>query len=96
MSTRLSKAAAGRLATAGTEAEPDMTAEEVLRVLARIARTGKPGDRLPRGGAAGPADGDVPQKAGDVHTLAELVLGAQRRLPEPAIDVTADRAGREQ
>jgi hypothetical protein len=46
MSTRLSKAAAGRLATAGTEAEPDMTAEEVLRVLARIARTGKPRDRL--------------------------------------------------
>src|SRR6266853_282818 len=44
MKPHLAEAAADRLARAADDAP--MAEEEVLRVLARIARTGKPGDRL--------------------------------------------------
>jgi hypothetical protein len=48
MKPRLVNAAADRLATpaAGTPSEEPVTEDEVLRVLARIARTGRAGDRL--------------------------------------------------
>ena len=45
MKMRLPAAAASRIANAPSD-EPAMTEAEVLRVLARIARTGKPADRL--------------------------------------------------
>ena len=45
MANRLADAAAERLSSAERD-EPEMTVTGVMRVLARIARTGKPGDRL--------------------------------------------------
>ena len=45
MRSRLADAATERLSNPSGD-EPAMTEDEVLRVLARIARHGKPGDRL--------------------------------------------------
>ena len=42
---RIAEAAAERLAASAAE-EPPIAPEEMLRILARIARTGRPGDRL--------------------------------------------------
>jgi hypothetical protein len=89
MKPHLAGAAADRLARA-TEDGP-MAEEEVLLVLARIARTGKPGDRLRAAELigkhlgmfrdAGPPDSKM--------SFAELVLAASRKreLPTAATEV---------
>src|SRR5439155_17276104 len=46
MKPRLAGAAIDRLANTSAADEPPMTEDEVMRVLARIARSGKPSDRL--------------------------------------------------
>jgi hypothetical protein len=46
MRSRLVDAAAGRLASTAIADEPEITEAEMMKLLARIARTGKPGDRL--------------------------------------------------
>jgi|GEM_PF-5660992 len=46
MKSQLANAAAGRLANTTIVDELEMTEPEMVRLLARIARTGKPGDRL--------------------------------------------------
>ena len=46
MKSQLANAAAGRLANTTIVDELEMTEPEMMRLLARIARTGKPGDRL--------------------------------------------------
>jgi hypothetical protein len=80
MKPRLVNAAAGRLATpaAGALSEGPVTEDEVLRVLARIARTGRAGDRLRAAELIGKQLGMFRQEGERGATFEELVLGAER------------------
>src|SRR4051812_29990143 len=74
MKPHLAEAAADRLARAADDAP--MAEEEVLRVLARIARTAKPGDRLRAAELIGKQlgmFGDAGERDG-ATSFAELVL----------------------
>ena len=66
-----------------------MGEDEVLRVLARIARTGKPGDRLRAAELLGRQLGMFREQGEDRGpTLEDLVLAAgnsRKRLPEGAV-----------
>src|SRR3954471_2361366 len=95
MKPRLAEAAADRLARAAGDAP--MAEEEVLRVLAPIARTGKPGDRRPGAEPLGKQLGmfrDAGERDG-ATSFAELVLAAQRKRELPAasevVDLHAER-----
>jgi hypothetical protein len=95
MKPHLAEAAADRLARAADDVP--MAEEEVLRVLARIARTGKPGDRLRAAELIGKQLGlfrDVGERDG-ARNFAELVLAAQRKRELPAasevVDLHAER-----
>jgi hypothetical protein len=84
MKPHLAEAAADRLARAADDAP--MAEEEVMRVLARIARTGKPGDRLRAAELIGKQRGmfrDAGERDGAM-SYAELVLAAQRKRELPA------------
>jgi hypothetical protein len=84
MKPRLAGAAAERLASFVDDAP--MAEDEVLRVLARIARTGKPADRLRAAELIGKQLGmfrDAGQ-ADAAMSYAELVLAAQRKRELPA------------
>jgi hypothetical protein len=90
MKPHLAEAAADRLARAADDAP--MAEEEVLRVLARIARTGKPGDRLRAAEMIGKQLGlfrDVGERDG-AKSYAELVLAAQRKRELPAANEVVD------
>lgn len=64
---------------AGAASEEPVTEDEVLRVLARIARTGKPGDRLRAAELIGKQLGMFRQQEGDRGpTLEELIVEADR------------------
>ena len=81
MRSRLANSALERLASAPGD-EPEMTVPEVMRVLARIARTGKPGDRLRAAELIGRQLGmfkDGPER-GRMLTLEDLV---PKRIPRP-------------
>ena len=72
-----------------------MAEEEVLRVLARIARTGKPGDRLRAAELIGKQLGMF-RDAGERDrgmSYAELVLAAQRKRELPAASEVVDLYG---
>jgi hypothetical protein len=101
MKPRLVDAAQDRLVSPPTGPQTALDAplgeEDVLRVLARIARTGKPGDRLRAAELIGKQlgmfrDGDRP---GSGMSFAELVLAASRKRELPAasevVDLSADR-----
>src|SRR3954471_22689575 len=95
MKPHLAEAAADRLARAADDAP--MAEEEVLRVLARIARTGKPGDRLRAAELIGKQLGmfrDAGERDG-AESFAEMVLAAQRKRELPAasevVDLHAER-----
>jgi len=99
MKPRLVDAAQDRLATAATgpqtALDAALTEEDVL--LARIARTGKPGDRLRAAELVGKQLGMFREEARRGPTLEEMVLeaGSLRRsrvLAAPGINVTADNA----
>jgi hypothetical protein len=84
MKSRLANAASERLATALAD-EPVMNEDEVLRVLARIARHGKPSDRLRAAELIGRRLGMFSEKnepAGHV-TLEQLV---PKRIPRPPVN----------
>jgi hypothetical protein len=86
MKARIAQAAADRLAI-GVEDVP-MTEDEVLRVLARIARTGKPADRLRAAELIGKQLGMFRESAERGMTLEELITDALRdgrRLPAGAV-----------
>jgi hypothetical protein len=95
MKPHLAEAAADRLARAADDAP--MAEEEVLRVLARIARTGKPGDRLRAAELIGKQLGmfrDAGERDG-AKSFAEMVLAAQRKRELPAASEVLDlHAGR--
>jgi hypothetical protein len=95
MKPHLAEAAADRLARAADDAP--MAEEEVLRVLARIARTGKPGDRLRAAELIGKQLGmfrDTGERDG-AQSFAEMVLAAQRKRELPAASEVFDlHAGR--
>lgn len=100
MKPRLAGAAADRLVSATAAPEPPMTEDEVMRVLARIARCGKPSDRLRAAELIGKQLGMFRDKGpGGGATLEDLVLAADRRfrLPKPAvtIEVVDPYAGRQ-
>jgi hypothetical protein len=81
MKPRLVNAAADRLAmpAAGAPSEEPVTQDEVLRVLARIARTGRAGDRLRAAELIGKQLGMFRQQEGDRGpTLEEMILEADR------------------
>ena len=62
-----------------------MGVTDVMRVLARIAKTGKPGDRLRAAELIGRQLGMFREKEGEPgRSFADLVLAAQRRSP-PAL-----------
>src|SRR3954463_2971180 len=95
MKPHLAEAAADRLARATDDAP--MAEEEVLRVLARIARTAKPGDRLRAAELIGKQlgmFGDAGERDG-ATSFAELVLAAQRKRELSAasevVDLHAER-----
>jgi hypothetical protein len=93
MKPHLAEAAADRLARAADDAP--MAEEEVLRVLARIARTGKPGDRLRAAELIGKQLGmfrDAGERDG-VRNFAELVLAAQRKRELPPANEVVDLNG---
>ena len=78
MRPRLADAAAERLGTSqDTSAEP-MAEAEVLRVLGRIARTGKPGDRLRAAELLGRHIGMFREQGERGQSMADLVLAASR------------------
>jgi hypothetical protein len=80
MKPSLAGAAIDRLTSAPTAAEPPMTEDEVLRVLARIDRTGKPSDRLRAAELVGRQLGMFRDAGtGGGATLEEMVLAADRR-----------------
>jgi hypothetical protein len=89
MKPHLAGAAADRLATA--TGEGPMAEEEILLVLAKIARTGRPGDRLRAAELIGKHLGMFrdPGQPDSGMTFAELVLAAQRQreLPTAATEV---------
>src|SRR5438067_11773823 len=90
MKPHLAGVAADRLARAADDAP--MAEEEVLRVLARIARTGKPGDRLRGAELVGKQLGmfrDAGEREG-AGNLAVLVRAAQRRRELPAASEVVD------
>jgi hypothetical protein len=98
MKPRLVHAAADRLAspTSGPQTALDtpLGEQDVLRVLARIARTGKPGDRLRAAELIGKQLGMFREEAQRGATFEEIVLEAERlrrcRLsPAPSVEVTA-------
>src|SRR4051812_41535276 len=76
MKPHLAEAAADRLARAADDAP--MAEAEVLRILARIARTGKPGDRLRAAELVGKQLGMFREEARRGPTLEEMVLEAER------------------
>jgi hypothetical protein len=101
MKPRLVDAAADRLASpsAGPQTALDaaLTEEDVLRILARIARTGKPGDRLRAAELVGKQLGMFREEARRGPTLEEMVLEADRLrrsrlLAAPGINVAAENA----
>src|SRR4051812_13343893 len=92
MKPHLAGVAADRLARAADGAP--MAEDEVLRVLARIARTGKPGDRLRAAELIGKQLGMFREETQHGPTLEEIVLEAERlrrcRLSAaPLVEVTA-------
>jgi hypothetical protein len=98
MKPRLVHAAADRLASPITGPQTALDAplaeQDVLRVLARIARTGKPGDRLRAAELIGKQLGMFREEAQRGPTLEEIVLEAERlrrcRLSAaPSVEVTA-------
>ena len=75
MKPRLAGAAIDRLANTSAADEPPMTEDEVMRVLARFARSGKPSDRLRAAELIGKQLGMFRDKGpGGGATLEELVL----------------------
>jgi hypothetical protein len=95
MKPHLTGAAADRLARA-TEDGP-MAEEEVLLVLAKIARTGRPGDRLRAAELIGKQLGMF-REAGEgdrAMSYAELVLAAQRQRELPAAATEVVELGRD-
>ena len=82
MKPRLVDAAQDRLATAATgpqtALDAALTEEDVLRILALIARTGKPGDRLRAAELVGKQLGMFREDARRGPTLEEMVLEADR------------------
>jgi hypothetical protein len=90
MKRLLAEAAAGRIRSSDSVAEP-MTEAEVLGVLARIARTGKPGDRLRAVELIGRHMGMFREKTPDPGTsFADLILAASRKRELRAVDVVID------
>src|SRR4051794_20843717 len=90
MKPHLAEAAADRLARAADDAP--MAEEEVLRVLARIARTAKPGDRLRAAELIGKQLGMFrgAGERGGAKSFAEMVLAAQRKRELPAANEVVD------
>ena len=89
MKARLAEAAQERLATSAAEEAP-LSEAEVLRVLARIARRGRAGDRLRAAELIGKHLGMFREKAaGEGMSLADLVpeSGRRRQLPAVTIEV---------
>ncbi len=80
MKPRLADAAAERLGTSTDAGAEPITEAEVLRVLARIARTGKPGDRLRAAELLGRHMGMFREQGNDEPgvSLADLILRAGR------------------
>jgi hypothetical protein len=78
-SIRTSANARGRAAS-----EEPVTEHEVLRVLARIARTGKAGDRLRAAELIGKQLGMFRQEGDRGPTLEEMILEAERMRRERA------------
>lgn len=89
MKPHLAGAAADRLA--GATKDGPMAEDEVLLVLAKIARTARPGDRLRAAELIGKHLGMFrdPAQPDSAMTFAELVLAAQRQreLPTAANEV---------
>jgi hypothetical protein len=81
MKSRLENAALERLTQAIAD-EPAMTEQEVLRVLASIARRGKPSDRLRAAELIGRQLGMFREQSGESRgvTLEQLV---PKRIPRP-------------
>jgi hypothetical protein len=79
MKARLAEAALERLTNSAADEAP-LSEGEVLSGLARVARTGKPGDRLRAAELIGKHLGIFGEKPfGEGRSFAELVLAAQRR-----------------
>ena len=82
MRSRLVDAAAGRLANS-TGDEPPITEADMMRLLARIARTGKPGGRLRAIEMLGKQMGlfrDKPEPPPDPDAREKLVAKLMQRL----------------
>jgi hypothetical protein len=101
MKPRLVDAPADRLASPSaspqTALDAALTEEDVLRILARIARTGKPGDRLRAAELVGKQLGMFREEARRGPTLEEMVLEAarlrrSRLLAAPGSNVAAENA----
>jgi hypothetical protein len=95
MARRLANAATERLAEAlGGQDEP-MDEAGVLRVLARIARTGKPGDRLRAAELIGKHLGMFRDEGpGEGVSLTDLILRAGRKTLQPVtVEVVGNQEG---
>jgi hypothetical protein len=90
---RLSSVAAGRLNSplegAGAALDAPLAEDDVIRVLARIARTGKPGDRLPAAELIGKHLGPFKEEAERGVSFAELVADACQE-PELSPDPSSE------
>lgn len=101
MAQRLANAATERLAADIGGLDVLMNQREVLRVLARIARTGKPGDRLRAAELIGKHLGMFREAGPDMGaSFAELVLAAGRKrdlaqVTVRVVDPHAERAEEE-